>query len=167
MSVLYEIYCKPVALRAMRGEYPGRGAKEFDMKAFQAWVILASEHGTVGRGDDVVMLDCEELDFTGRSLDSTVYGILAASKTVSGKPQFFRFSRGVHVSVCSLYAIQMWVAVLLSHGITTGALFPKFEGGCFVKGTRVSKENVSETLAYMGEYADLPGKLQLHSGRRA
>lgn len=61
----------------------------------------------------------------------------------------------------------MWVAVLLSHGITTGALFPKFEGGCFVKGTRVSKENVSETLAYMGEYADLPGKLQLHSGRRA
>lgn len=66
MTTLYEIYCKPVALRAMRGEYPGRGAKEFDMNAFQAWVILQSEHGTVGRADEIILLDCEELDFTGK-----------------------------------------------------------------------------------------------------
>ena len=31
----------------------------------------------------------------------------------------------------------------------------------------MSKESVAETLAYMGEFARLPGKMQLHSGRRA
>lgn len=66
LSALYFAYCEPVALRVMNGEYPGTSsASNFDFNSFTAYTLNTLQFGAVARADEILLLDIEDLIFTG------------------------------------------------------------------------------------------------------
>lgn len=76
------------------------------------------------------------------------------------------FTPGVHCSVCSLTQVQVWLAVMTAHGITSGPLFPTIVAGRLQPHTRLSHTTYCTALQYMSNALKLPGQLTEHSARR-
>ena len=57
--------------------------------------------------------------------------------------------------------------MLAAHKIYSGPLWLNFRGGAFVRGSRLTRTSYRDSLRYISGYCRLPGKLTLHSARRA
>lgn len=159
VRAIYYKFVKPQLTRAIRRD------PTVNYAALQTACINMMQFSAVCQHADLLALEVRDLQFTATSVDSPIIGCLPTTKNGKPTPTYMRFTKGMHVSICGLQALQGWLCVLDAHEVADGKLFLKVESNVLQDGTELVGESYGRGLRVMGQQCGI-SLLSADSGRR-
>ena len=159
LQAIYVTFVKRQLPRAVRRD------PTVDYAKLQAACVNILQFNSVSRGAEMLDLKVQDLIFTGNCIASPVVGALAVTKNRKRSYTYFRFSKGVEISICGLSALPGWLCVLRAHKVCNGSLFLQVRSNVLQGGTKLDGTTYGRLLRQMDEFCEIEG-LAEHSARK-
>lgn len=131
----------------------------------QVACINIMQFAVVARGGEILSLQVRDLCFSGDYADSPIIGMLPITKNRKTSYTYFRFTKGIDISICGLNTLKGWLNVLLAHGLYEENIFMHVKSNVLQGGTQLDGKTYGKLLKIMGEQCGVVG-LAEHSARR-